>query len=271
MPATVLSGGMNRVSGRRRYDHETAPDAASTLRSALRVPSHLSLPAWTSRLLPSPEPTSSTDGERALSRVVFGVIDLETTGLYAAWSEILEIGLVVLRHGLKTRRFQTFVRPLGVIPRAITDLTGIGSGDVVDAPEEQDAIAELHAVLEEEGVDALVAHNARFDRSFLFAACERQTLTPPYGPFLCTLRLARRLVPAPRYALHGLADELGLLPRPRHRALGDAELAADLFVEILRRAATRGLSTLEALEAFQSSPMPPRRRARLVDAPEVLG
>ena len=199
------------------------------------------------------------------------MIDLETTGLYPAWSEILEIGLVVLRHGLKTRRFQTFVRPHGVIPRAITELTGIGSGHVVDAPEERDAIAELHVVLEEEGVDALVAHNARFDRSFLFAACERQTLTPPYGPFLCTVRLARRLVPAPRYALDVLADELDLLPRTRHRALGDAELAADLFAEILRRAGTRGLSTLESLEAFQSSPVRPRRRTALVDAPEAIG
>lgn len=247
-------------------------DPIGTLRTALCVPPGLGVPGWATRLLPAPASGTSPEGERPLSRVVFGVIDLETTGLSSRWSEILEIGLVVLRHGLKTRSFETLVRPDGAIPAAITLLTGIRAVDVEGAPEEGEAFDALHAVLREERVDALVAHNARFDRSFLLAAWERQSRDPPVGSFLCTVRLARRLVRAPRYGLDVLAEELGLLPRPRHRALGDAEIAADLFGELLRRAASRGIATLEALEALQSGPVPSRARdARAsVDAPEPI-
>jgi DNA polymerase-3 subunit epsilon len=263
---------MSDVKRPERRGQREGPDPTPTLREALRVPPELGLPSWATRLLPAAAPGGPTDGDRALSGVVFGVVDLETTGLDSAWSEILEIGLVVLRHGLKTRRFQTLVRPNGVIPPSITSLTGLRSGDVMGAPNERDALSELHAVLEEEGVEALVAHNARFDRSFLVAACERQTVAPPYGPFLCTVRLARRLVSAPRYRLDVLADELGLLPRTRHRALGDAELAADLFAEILRRAGSRGISTLESLQTLQSSRIPskPKKRPSSVDAPDAI-
>jgi DNA polymerase III epsilon subunit family exonuclease len=185
--------------------------------------------------------------------VVFGVIDLETTGLSASTCEILEIGLVVLRHGLRVRRFGTLVRTDRSVPSVISALTGIREQDLLGAPPELQALVQLQGVFEEERVEALVAHNARFDRSFLAAAWERHLLSPPLPPFLCTLRLARRLIPARRYSLDNLAEHLGLLPRPRHRALGDAEIAGDLFREILRQAVGRRITSLEALESLQSA------------------
>jgi DNA polymerase-3 subunit epsilon len=208
-----------------------------------------------SRLLPAPEADGSETG-RSLSRVTFGVIDLETTGLSAAHCEILEIGLVVLRHGLKVRRFETLVRPNGPVPSAITGLTGIRGADLEGAPDEASALASLCRVLAEEGVDVLVAHNARFDHGFLSAAWERHLVPDPLLPFLCTVRLARRLVRARRYGLDALVEELRLLPRARHRALGDAEATSDLFAETLRRAAKREIVTLEALESLQFAPVP---------------
>jgi DNA polymerase III epsilon subunit-like protein len=64
-------------------------------------------------------------------------------------------------------------------------------------------------------------------------------------------------VGARRFSLDGLAEHLDLLPRPRHRALGDADLAADLFQEILRQAAARRVTSLEALQSLQSAPSRP--------------
>ena len=228
-------------------------DAGSVLRAVLGVPAHLGLPRWASRLLPAANADPPAAGERPLSQVVFGVIDLETTGLSATTCEILEIGLVVLRHGLSVRRFETLVRTDRTIPTIISSLTGIRELDLLGAPTEVDALTRLQDVLEEERVETLVAHNARFDRSFLDAAWERHLLSPPLPPFLCTLRLARRLIPARRYSLDDLADQLGLLPRPRHRALGDAEITGDLFREILRQAVGRRVTSLEALESLQST------------------
>ena len=236
-------------------------DVASALRRSLHVPSHLSLPDWACRLLPGHGLPAPERGERPISEVVFGLIDLETTGLSAKTCEILEIGLVVLRHGLPVRRFQTLVRTDRIIPSVIESLTGIREADLVGAPAEPVAVARLRGVLEQEGVEVLVAHNARFDRSFLQEAWERQVIEPPLPPFLCTIRLARRLMPGGRFGLDSLANRLGLMPRPRHRALGDAELAADLFRELLRLAARLGIGSLEGLQSLQSMP---RRRVRLL-------
>jgi DNA polymerase-3 subunit epsilon len=213
----------------------------------------LPLPGWARRLLPAADAPPAASAARPLSRVVFGVIDLETTGLSASTNEILEIGLVVLRHGLNTRRFETLVRTDRVVPSVVSALTGIREADLVGAPPERQALEGLRRVLREERVEALVAHNARFDHSFLSVAWERHLLAPALPPFLCTLRLARRVVRSSSYSLDALAEGLGLLPRPRHRALGDAELAADLFREVLRRAVGLGVASLEDLESLQSA------------------
>ena len=72
----------------------------------------------------------------------------------------------------------------------------------------------------------LVAHNASFDEAFLRHAYARlgQKLT---NPKLCTLRLARRLLPRlPTYRLDALTTYFGIKNRGRHRALGDAEATA---------------------------------------------
>jgi DNA polymerase III epsilon subunit family exonuclease len=212
------------------------------------------LPGWARRLLPAVDAASPTKSGRPLSKVVFGVLDLETTGLSSTTNEILEIGLVVLRHGLNTRRFETLVRTDRTVPSVVEALTGIREADLLGAPPERQALDLLSDVLREEHVEVLVAHNARFDHSFLTVAWERHLLSPSLPPFLCTLRLARRLLRSPSYSLDVLAEQLGLLPRPRHRALGDAEVAADLFREILREAVRRGVTSLEDLESLQSSP-----------------
>ena len=46
------------------------------------------------------------------------IFDLETTGLSPQYAEIIEIGAVRVVNGIITERFQTYVKPLGRIPRA---------------------------------------------------------------------------------------------------------------------------------------------------------
>ena len=78
------------------------------------------------------------------------------------------------------------------------------------------------------GAGPLVAHNASFDEAFLRHAYARlgQKLT---NQKLCTLRLARRLLPRlPTYRLDALTSYFGIKNKGRHRALGDAEAVAGL-------------------------------------------
>ena len=98
-------------------------------------------------------------------------------------------------------------------------------------------------MLAEHRVDALVAHNARFDRGFFARAWRAHERPETLPPFLCSVRAARRLVSAPRYGLDALVAQLAIPPRARHRALGDAEMTADLWIELVGARAARRAST----------------------------
>jgi DNA polymerase-3 subunit epsilon len=229
------------------------------LRRWLRVPRHLDLPAWVRQRL-----GASVDAEErareglASGRAVFGVIDLETTGMAARSSSILEIGLVIQCGGRALERFETFVDPGTPVPRAITVLTGIHPAMLEGAPAVSEAMQSLARLLDAHRVDALVAHNAPFDRAFLDRAWAESGRPETLPPFLCSLRLSRRLVQAPSYGLGALVEHLSIPRRARHRALGDAEMTASLWWELLGRARIEGLHTVEALAGVAS----PRRRGR---------
>jgi DNA polymerase III subunit epsilon len=254
VPATVHIGGT--VSG------------LEALREWLRVPRSLSLPAWAMARL-GVGVARELEARRGLplERVTFGVLDLETTGLSPHRSRILEIGLVVLRGERILARLGTLVDVGGPVPSGITALTGIDDSLVEGAPSEAEALRSLAELLVEHRVDALVAHNARFDRGFLARAWRAHERPEPLPPFLCSVRAARRLVRAPRYGLDTLIRQLSIPPRARHRALGDAEMTADLWREIVGRARVQGLHTLEALRGVaglrRSKPRP--RRVHVVE------
>ena len=92
------------------------------------------------------------------------LLDCETTGGKATFHRIIEIGLIVVESGQLTEKWQTFINPKAALPPFIQRLTGIDPGTLDDAP--------LFSEIAEELLDklmgrTLVAHNARFDYSFL--------------------------------------------------------------------------------------------------------
>jgi DNA polymerase-3 subunit epsilon len=244
------------------------------LRRLLHVPGELALPEWAERRL-----RESVDAEQrareglATEQAVFGVIDLETTGMAARSSSILEIGLVVQRGGRVIQRFETFVDPGTPVPWEITRLTGIQQAMLEGAPDVDRAMHVLSQHLEAHAVDALVAHNAPFDRSFLERAWTESGPLRELPPFLCSLRLARKLVRAPSYGLDALIEHLSIPLRARHRALGDAEMTAQLWWELIGRARLEGIYTVEALSELASPRRGARgkRRVRTVDASSGIG
>jgi DNA polymerase III subunit epsilon len=238
------------------------------VRSWLRVPRALGLPGWAVARLGS---TVACELEsrrgRALDDVVFGIVDLETTGLSAERCRILEIGLVALQGTRVLGTWETLVDVCGPVPSGITALTGIHDALLEGAPCEGDALAAVAGFIAEHKVDVLVAHNARFDRGFLQRAWREHGMTPPLPPFLCSVRVARRYVRAPRFGLDMLIEHLAIPVRARHRALGDAEMTADLWLELIARARLAGVHTLEALRkvAEVKTGRAPRARVRVVD------
>ncbi|MCP4005717.1 MAG: hypothetical protein GY725_16125 [bacterium] len=219
----------------------------TAVRDWLRVPSHLGLPAWARpRLSQTLRDERDARVGRALEETVFGVVDLETTGT-STDARILEVGLVVLRGALVLEKFETLVDVGAEVPSGITSLTGISTDLLVGAPEEASVLARFAQILERNRVEVLVAHNASFDRAFLERAWRDHRREPALPDFVCSVRLARRCVRAPSFGLDSLIQHLSIPLRARHRALGDAEMTADLWLELLGRCKLQGIHTLEAL------------------------
>ena len=128
--------------------------------------------------------------------------------------------------------YRTLLRPNRSIPLGIQTLTGITDAMVAEAPRFEEVAEEVRAFL---GDRIFVAHNVQFDYSFLKAAWAQLGIS--YTPRrLCTVRLARRVLPRQRsYSLGRLCGELGIQNAAAHRAWGDAQATAELLSYLLER------------------------------------
>ena len=100
------------------------------------------------------------------------VIDTETTGVSFKHDELTQIAAARMVHGEIKEWFVTFVNPGKPIPEDIVHLTNIHDSDVADAPDPEDAVAQL---VEFVGASYLVAHNAAFDKHFCTYGLIRST------------------------------------------------------------------------------------------------
>ncbi|HSK24418.1 MAG TPA: DEDD exonuclease domain-containing protein [Egicoccus sp.] len=207
-----------------------------------------------------------------LFETTFVVLDLETTGLQPGRDRITEVGAVKVRGGDVLGELRTFVHPDRPIPPAITAVTGITDAMVRDAPPIGAVVPILREFL---GAAVLVAHNARFDLSFLRAAWSA-TGAGDYDPVVVdTARLGRRLLhdEVRNCRLETLARHLRARTMPEHRALTDARATVDVLHGLIERAGTLGAVTLEDLRDLSRSTSDKAfRRIDLVrDAPSVCG
>ena len=156
-------------------------------------------------------------------------VDLETTGGNAAFHRITEIGIVRVADGQFVEEWSSLVNPECRIPSSIEAFTGISNEMVADAPR----FAELAKLVHEKLAGAVfVAHNARFDYSFLRAEF-RRTERRFAAQVLCTVKLSRRLYPEHRrHNLDAVMERHGLHCSARHRALGDARVLWDFWCRL---------------------------------------
>jgi len=169
---------------------------------------------------------------------------------------ITEIAMIKVRGGKPVDEFSTLVNPLITIPAFITNLTGIDNVMVQDAPPAREVVP---FVLEFLGDDVFVAHNAPFDWGFVSQTVKREQSVELTNPRVCTVRLSRRLLPTlPSKSLGLVAQHLDVQIPQRHRASGDAYATSIILIKYLGFLQDHcGISTLQDLLAFQSSPRTP--------------
>jgi DNA polymerase-3 subunit epsilon len=161
---------------------------------------------------------------------MYAIVDIETTGGYAANNAITELAIVLHDGTREIKRYETLVNPVIPIPRYVQALTGITDAMVEDAPSFQEIAPHLFEWLNGK---IFVAHNVNFDYSFLkyqLSACGFNLESKK----LCTVRLGRKVFPGlPSYSLGNLCRSLGIDVTNRHRAGGDVDATVLLFQKIL--------------------------------------
>lgn len=152
-------------------------------------------------------------------------VDLETTGANFANDRIIEVGLVEVGAD-KVTEWSSLINPGRPVPSFITGLTGIDSAMVASAPTFEQLAPSLLEMLKGR---LFIAHNARFDYSFLKREFKRLDVDFR-ATHLCTVKLSRRLFPEyHRHNLDALIDRFDIAVDGRHRALGDARALRDLW------------------------------------------
>ena len=202
-----------------------------------------------------PEP----DASPRLHETSFVVVDVETTGARATGSDrITEIAIATVRGGELTEVYTQLVNPERLIPVHITGITGITWEMVKDQPCFRHVATDVTTRL---AGGVFTAHNASFDWRFVSEELRRGVGQTLAGPKLCTVRLARVLLPQlARRSLDHLANYFGIEIAARHRAAGDAEATAKALVRMLAVAEDRGIETWNGLETLAMRPAARKRR-----------
>jgi DNA polymerase-3 subunit epsilon len=162
------------------------------------------------------------------------VFDTETTGLDPATGDrMVELGCIEMVNRVATGRiFHAYFCPDRSMPAGAEAVHGLSEAFLADKPRFAEKAEEL---LEFIADSPLVAHNASFDFGFLnaeLAICGLDTVCTTR--MVDTLALARRRHPGAKLSLDALCTRYGIdrSHRTRHGALLDAELLAQVYVEL---------------------------------------
>jgi DNA polymerase-3 subunit epsilon len=172
------------------------------------------------------------------------VLDTETTGLDPHQGHrIVEIGCVELVNRFPTgESFHVYLNPERDMPEDTFAVHGLSVEFLRDKPCFHEVADKLLSFL---GDAPLVIHNAGFDLAFLNAELERVGRKPlGRDRLLDTLLLARRRHPGGSNGLDGLCARYGIdnSRRTKHGALLDAEILAEVYLELIEaRQARLGL------------------------------
>src|SRR5207237_1378027 len=200
------------------------------------------------------------------------VLDTETTGLDALRGDrLVEIGCVEIINRMPTGQvFHRYINPERDMPAEAFAVHGLSSEFLADKPLFHEIVEEF---LEFIGDAPLVIHNASFDIGFINAELDRvKRAAIPRERLVDTLLLARRKHPGVSNRLDDLCSRYAIdnSRRTKHGALLDAELLAEVYIDLIGARQSQLILAAESREIRigGSGEMP--RRQRLVPlAPRI--
>ncbi len=182
--------------------------------------------------------------ETALSDLAYTVLDTETTGLHPSQGdEIISIAgvRIVNNRVLRNEVFDQLVNSQRPTTATSLNIHGVTREMLANQPSIEQVLPRFHEFCAD---TVIVAHNAAFDMRFLQMQ-EARTGIRFRQPVLDTLLLSAVLDPSQEdHSLEAIAQRLGVPILGRHTALGDAMVAADVFLRMIPLLASREIRTL---------------------------
>ncbi len=176
------------------------------------------------------------------------IIDLETTGLDPFFDRIIEVSAIKICNGNIIDKFTSLANiDNDELSSFITQLTGITTEMLIDAPNLNDVLSEFIDFI---GDNIIIGHNANFDINFIYDNCMTLLNKPFTNDFIDTLRLARRLLPELKnHKLVTLANNYNINYSNAHRALSDCEITYNCYINLKNEA----LQKYGSIDAFINS------------------
>ena len=167
------------------------------------------------------------------------VFDIETTGFVAGTDKITEIAGVKIQDGRIIDKFSTFVNPERPIPKEVQKLTNITNEMVKDAETIETVLPKFNEFCDG---SIVVAHNAKFDMSFINYFSNKYKLKAPKYT-IDTLSIARELFESyQNHKLGTIAENLKIELGDAHRAINDARATAKIFLKMEELLEKKGMN-----------------------------
>ncbi|MBD3275159.1 MAG: DEAD/DEAH box helicase, partial [Candidatus Marinimicrobia bacterium] len=177
-----------------------------------------------------------------LNLETFVAFDTETTGFNRMQDDIIEFAAVKYVNGEQVDSVNCLIQPRKDVPQEITRLTGITNDMVKDAPKYEDFHKDIKAFIADY---PLVAHNVVFDSEMLSAHFQRMGDEEPPNQLYDSLILSRTF--SYWFVDHKLATvarSFGVRQDDAHRATADAEMAGDIFLNLIQMMLATPMNTL---------------------------
>ena len=186
-----------------------------------------------------------------LVNTTYVVFDLETTGFNAASGDtIIEIGAVKIKNGEIIDKYDRLIKPPISIPERITKVTSITNDMVADCPNEEIVVKDFIEWVKDL---PMVAHNAKFDTSFIEMAYKKYNLGEYKNVVLDTLALSRLIdQDQSRHSLSAITKRYGVEfdEESHHRADYDALGTALVFDKMLKKLEAVNISKISDLDSL---------------------
>jgi DNA polymerase III subunit epsilon len=192
------------------------------------------------------------------------VLDTETTGLDPLRGDrLVEIGCVEMFNRMPTgQSYHVYINPERDMPQEAFAVHGLSREFLADKPLFSEVAEDFLAFI---GEDPLVIHNASFDIGFINAELDRVSRPAVARERLVdTLLLARRKHPGVSNRLDDLCSRYAIdnSRRTKHGALLDAELLAEVYIDLIGARQSQLILATEVRDARGSGygDMPRRQR-----------